>query len=54
MFVFVQLVFSSDPWNSYLQTQIKSLSVADEQKNDTRAFITVSSGSLTCNMYKQN
>ncbi|XP_053510042.1 cell surface hyaluronidase isoform X2 [Ictalurus furcatus] len=38
-----KLVFSSDPWNSYLQTQIKSLSVADEQKNDTRAFITVNS-----------
>ncbi|MCJ8746697.1 hypothetical protein PDJAM_G00144710 [Pangasius djambal] len=36
-----KLVFSSDPWNSYLQTQIKSLRVADEQKNDTQAFITV-------------
>ncbi|KAK3514507.1 hypothetical protein QTP70_018650 [Hemibagrus guttatus] len=36
-----KLVFTSDPWNSYLQTQIKSLSVADEQKNDTQAFITV-------------
>ncbi|KAM9446380.1 cell surface hyaluronidase [Clarias gariepinus] len=36
-----KLVFSNDPWNSYLQTQIKSLSVADEEKNDTQAFITV-------------
>ncbi|KAI5625255.1 transmembrane protein 2 isoform X1, partial [Silurus asotus] len=37
-----KLIISSDPWNNYLQTQIKSLSVADVQKNDTQAFITVS------------
>ncbi|KAI7813586.1 cell surface hyaluronidase [Triplophysa rosa] len=36
-----RLVFSSDPWNSYLQTQIKSLSLKEEQSNDTQAFITV-------------
>uniref|UniRef100_A0A673JNC4 hyaluronoglucosaminidase n=1 Tax=Sinocyclocheilus rhinocerous TaxID=307959 RepID=A0A673JNC4_9TELE len=36
-----QFAFSSDPWNSYLQTQIKSLSVKEEQSNDTQAFITV-------------
>uniref|UniRef100_A0A8C2DG36 hyaluronoglucosaminidase n=1 Tax=Cyprinus carpio TaxID=7962 RepID=A0A8C2DG36_CYPCA len=36
-----QFFFSSDPWNSYLQTQIKSLSVKEEQSNDTQAFITV-------------
>lgn len=50
---FVQLVFSSDPWNSYLQAQIKSLSVTDEQKNDTQAFITVRSNSLTCYVYSK-
>lgn len=36
-----QFAFSSDPWNSYLQTQIKSLSVKEEQDNDTQAYITV-------------
>ncbi|XP_051749548.1 cell surface hyaluronidase [Ctenopharyngodon idella] len=36
-----QFAFSSEPWNSYLQTQIKSLSVKEEQDNDTQAFITV-------------
>uniref|UniRef100_A0A8C2IXW1 Cell migration inducing hyaluronidase 2 n=1 Tax=Cyprinus carpio TaxID=7962 RepID=A0A8C2IXW1_CYPCA len=36
-----QFAFSSDPWNSYLQTQIKSLSVKEEQSNDTEAYITV-------------
>lgn len=36
-----QLVFSSEPWNSYLQTRIKSLSVKEEQSNDTQAYITV-------------
>ncbi|GAA6109842.1 cell surface hyaluronidase [Tachysurus ichikawai] len=36
-----KLVFSSDPWKSYLQTQVKSLGVTEEQKNDTQAFITV-------------
>lgn len=51
--VSAQLVFSSDPWNSYLQTQIKSLSVTDEQKNDTQAFITVSNNSVTCSAYSK-
>ncbi|KAL7836298.1 hypothetical protein AOLI_G00275820 [Acnodon oligacanthus] len=36
-----KLAFSSNPSISYLQTQIKPLSVAEEQKNDTQAFITV-------------
>ncbi|KAK1806880.1 hypothetical protein P4O66_005364 [Electrophorus voltai] len=36
-----KLVFSSDPSSSYLQTQIKALSLVEEQNNDTRAFITV-------------
>ncbi|XP_066513496.1 cell surface hyaluronidase-like [Hoplias malabaricus] len=36
-----KLAFSSDPTISYLQTQIKSLSIAEEQNNDTQAFITV-------------
>ncbi|XP_067084353.1 cell surface hyaluronidase [Osmerus mordax] len=36
-----QLVFSSDPWNSYLHTQIKSLSSQEEQGGDSQAFITV-------------
>ncbi|XP_051959131.1 cell surface hyaluronidase [Xyrauchen texanus] len=36
-----QLAFSSDPWNSYLQTQIKSLSVQEEKSNDTQAYIAV-------------
>ncbi|XDV20994.1 hypothetical protein PO909_026186, partial [Leuciscus waleckii] len=36
-----QFAFSSEPWNSYLQTQIKSLSVKEEQDNDTQAYITV-------------
>ncbi|XP_043095672.1 cell surface hyaluronidase [Puntigrus tetrazona] len=36
-----RFAFSSDPWNSYLQTQIKSLSVKEEESNDTQAFITV-------------
>uniref|UniRef100_A0AAZ3QD24 hyaluronoglucosaminidase n=1 Tax=Oncorhynchus tshawytscha TaxID=74940 RepID=A0AAZ3QD24_ONCTS len=35
-----QLVFSSDPWNSYLQTQIKSLSSKEQQTGDTQSFIT--------------
>uniref|UniRef100_A0A8K9XKK9 hyaluronoglucosaminidase n=1 Tax=Oncorhynchus mykiss TaxID=8022 RepID=A0A8K9XKK9_ONCMY len=38
-----QLVFSSDPWNSYLQTQIKSLSSKEQQTGDTQSFITVNS-----------
>ncbi|KAK6280667.1 hypothetical protein J4Q44_G00391280 [Coregonus suidteri] len=38
-----QLVFSSDPWNSYLQTQIKSLSSKEQQSGDTQSFITVNS-----------
>lgn len=36
-----QRVFSSDPWNSYLQTQIKSLSTTEEQAGDPQAFIAV-------------
>uniref|UniRef100_A0AAQ5X4L9 hyaluronoglucosaminidase n=1 Tax=Amphiprion ocellaris TaxID=80972 RepID=A0AAQ5X4L9_AMPOC len=36
-----KLVFSSEPWTSYLQTQIKSLS-SKEQQRDNISFITVS------------
>uniref|UniRef100_A0A671KK13 hyaluronoglucosaminidase n=1 Tax=Sinocyclocheilus anshuiensis TaxID=1608454 RepID=A0A671KK13_9TELE len=42
-----RFAFSSDPWNSYLQTQIKSLSVKEEQSNDTQAYITVKRFELT-------
>lgn len=35
-----KLVFSSEPWTSYLQTQIKSLS-SKEQQRDNISFITV-------------
>ncbi|CDQ71274.1 unnamed protein product [Oncorhynchus mykiss] len=38
-----QLVFSSDPWNAYLQTQIKSLSSKEQHSGDTQSFITVNS-----------
>uniref|UniRef100_A0A672JFI6 hyaluronoglucosaminidase n=1 Tax=Salarias fasciatus TaxID=181472 RepID=A0A672JFI6_SALFA len=37
-----QLVFSSEPWTSYLQTQVKSLSSKQEQGGDNASFITVS------------
>uniref|UniRef100_A0A8B9RCD7 Cell migration inducing hyaluronidase 2 n=1 Tax=Astyanax mexicanus TaxID=7994 RepID=A0A8B9RCD7_ASTMX len=40
-FSFLQVAFSSDPSISFIQTQIKSLSLAEEQKNDTQAFIAV-------------
>ncbi|KAI1900050.1 hypothetical protein AGOR_G00046010 [Albula goreensis] len=36
-----QLVVSSDPWNTYLQVQIKSLSQEDVQKGNNESFITV-------------
>lgn len=36
-----QLVFSSEPWTSYLQTQIKSLSSKEQQRGDTNSYITV-------------
>ncbi|KAL2091959.1 hypothetical protein ACEWY4_011757 [Coilia grayii] len=36
-----KLVFSSDPWNSYLQTEIKSLSRKEEQNGDSLSYITV-------------
>ncbi|XP_049326162.1 cell surface hyaluronidase [Astyanax mexicanus] len=36
-----QVAFSSDPSISFIQTQIKSLSLAEEQNNDTQAFIAV-------------
>ncbi|XP_051541641.1 cell surface hyaluronidase-like isoform X1 [Myxocyprinus asiaticus] len=44
-----QFAFSSDPWNSYLQTQIKSLSVQEEQSNDTQAYITVNAERFNLN-----
>uniref|UniRef100_A0A8C3AU20 hyaluronoglucosaminidase n=1 Tax=Cyclopterus lumpus TaxID=8103 RepID=A0A8C3AU20_CYCLU len=36
-----QLVFSSEPWTSYLQTQVKSLTSKEQQKGDNSSFITV-------------
>ncbi|CAL8250805.1 unnamed protein product [Boreogadus saida] len=36
-----QLVFSSEPWTSYLHTQIKSLSTKELQSGDNSSFITV-------------
>ncbi|KAA8592395.1 hypothetical protein FQN60_017850 [Etheostoma spectabile] len=36
-----QLVFSSEPWTSYLQTQVKSLSSKEQQQGDNSSFITV-------------
>lgn len=39
-----QLVFSSEPWNIYLQTIIKSLSNKEQQRGDNNSFITVSHG----------
>ncbi|XP_076020860.1 cell surface hyaluronidase [Genypterus blacodes] len=36
-----QLVFSSEPWTSSLQTQIKSLSTKEQQSGDSSSFITV-------------
>ncbi|KAM4616956.1 cell surface hyaluronidase [Polymixia lowei] len=36
-----QLVFSSEPWISYLQTQIKSLSTTEQQSGENISFITV-------------
>lgn len=37
-----QLVFSSEPWTSYLQTQVKSLCSKELQRGDNSSFITVS------------
>ncbi|KAM3610535.1 uncharacterized protein V6R79_005289 [Siganus canaliculatus] len=36
-----QLVFSSEPWTTYLHTQIKSLSSQEQQRGDNSSFITV-------------
>nr|XP_033475597.1 cell surface hyaluronidase isoform X1 [Epinephelus lanceolatus] len=36
-----KLVFSSEPWTSYLQTQVKSLSTKEQQRGDNSSFITV-------------
>ncbi|XP_077571420.1 cell surface hyaluronidase isoform X2 [Stigmatopora nigra] len=36
-----QLVFTSEPWMSYLQTQIKSVSVKEQQRGDNTSFIAV-------------
>lgn len=37
-----QLVFSSEPWTTYLQTQVKSLCNKEQLRGDNRSFITVS------------
>ncbi|XP_034004542.1 cell surface hyaluronidase [Trematomus bernacchii] len=36
-----KLVFSSEPWTFYLQTQVKSLSSKEQQKGDNSSYITV-------------
>ncbi|XP_061584916.1 cell surface hyaluronidase [Cololabis saira] len=36
-----QFVFSSEPWKSYLKTQVKSLSSREQQRGDNTCFITV-------------
>uniref|UniRef100_A0A1A8UJ54 hyaluronoglucosaminidase n=1 Tax=Nothobranchius furzeri TaxID=105023 RepID=A0A1A8UJ54_NOTFU len=36
-----QFVFSSEPWTSYLLTQVKSVSVKEQQRGDNASFITV-------------
>ncbi|XP_035514547.1 cell surface hyaluronidase [Morone saxatilis] len=36
-----QLVFSSEPWTTYLQTQVKSLCSKEQQRGDNSSFITV-------------
>ncbi|KAI3372441.1 hypothetical protein L3Q82_022934, partial [Scortum barcoo] len=36
-----QLVFSSEPWTSYLQTQVRSLSSKEQQGGHNSSFITV-------------
>lgn len=41
-----QLVFSSEPWTSYLQTQVKSLSSKELQRGHNSSFITVSTPGL--------
>lgn len=37
----LQLVFSSEPWTSYLQTQIKSLCNKEQERGDNSSFIHV-------------
>lgn len=37
-----QLVFSSEPWTSYLQTQVKSLCSKEQQRGENGSFIDVS------------
>ncbi|XP_068166086.1 cell surface hyaluronidase [Antennarius striatus] len=41
-----QLVFSSEPWTSYLQTQIKSLCSQEQQRGDNSSFITVNEATM--------
>ncbi|XP_037114733.1 cell surface hyaluronidase [Syngnathus acus] len=36
-----QRVFTSEPWTSYLQTQVKSLSVREQKRGDNMSFIAV-------------
>ncbi|XP_068594477.1 cell surface hyaluronidase [Brachionichthys hirsutus] len=42
-----QLVFSSEPWTSYLQTQIKSLCSREQQRGDNGSFITVNEETMS-------
>ncbi|KAM9393439.1 cell surface hyaluronidase [Pholidichthys leucotaenia] len=42
-----QLVFSSEPWTSYLQTQIKSLSTNEQQDGDNVSFVAVNEETMS-------
>ncbi|TKS78920.1 Cell surface hyaluronidase [Collichthys lucidus] len=44
-----QLVFSSEPWTSYLQTQVKSLCSKEQQRGDDSSFITVNEVTMPFN-----
>ncbi|XP_019131531.2 cell surface hyaluronidase [Larimichthys crocea] len=44
-----QLVFSSEPWTSYLQTQVKSLCSKEQQRGDNSSFITVNEVTMPFN-----
>uniref|UniRef100_A0A1A8FZ47 Transmembrane protein 2 n=2 Tax=Nothobranchius korthausae TaxID=1143690 RepID=A0A1A8FZ47_9TELE len=42
-----QFVFSSEPWTSYLLTQVKSVSVKEQQRGDNASFITVNEATMS-------
>ncbi|TWW59965.1 Cell surface hyaluronidase [Takifugu flavidus] len=41
-----QLVFSSEPWTSHLQTQVKSLCLREQQRGDNSSFISVNGATM--------